>query len=53
MERGHVAPITTVVLACTLTVGALLLAPRAEAEPSSGDSAGMFVPTVAPSAFDD
>jgi hypothetical protein len=29
MERDHVAPITTVVLACTLTVGALLLAPRA------------------------
>ncbi|MDX6298970.1 MAG: hypothetical protein QOF53_184 [Nocardioidaceae bacterium] len=39
MERGHIAPITTVVLACTLTVGALLIAPSAKADPTSGEPA--------------
>jgi hypothetical protein len=37
MERGHVAPLTTLALAATLTVGALLIAPTAKAEPSNDE----------------
>jgi hypothetical protein len=33
MHRGHVAPISTLALAATLTLGAMLVAPDARAEP--------------------
>ena len=40
MQRGHVAPISTLALAATLALGSLLVAPDAHAEPVHESATG-------------
>jgi hypothetical protein len=44
MEHGHAAPISTLALAVTLTVGAILAAPDAHAAPATASHATAQTP---------